>query len=96
MSLSEDSSNPDTRTRFRNKVQEEHLVTIKDDSTGIPPSTGTPSWMGILGGSMLGQPASRFTTFEHKSTPILFAPWFWIALIVGGFLIYTVASNLFY
>lgn len=95
MTTGGDPAKPEARPPLRNKIQEEHLIAVKDDSTGIPPSIGTPSWMGILGGPSLGQPASRFTTFQHRSAPVLLSPWLWVTLAVGGFLAYTLFVSLF-
>ena len=47
------------------QAQEQQLITLRDDSSRPPPTLGTPIWQSSLFGPWLGQPASRFVTFEH-------------------------------
>lgn len=61
---------PDKMRSVSQTIQEEHLITLKDDSIQPPPTIATPVWQNILMGSMLGQPSSRVNTFDHQSTPI--------------------------
>jgi len=51
------------------QVQEQRLITLRDDASRPPPTLGTPSWQGSLFGPWLGQPASRLVTFEHGPRP---------------------------
>jgi hypothetical protein len=52
------------------QVQEQKLVTLRDDGTRPPPTLGTPIWQGAIFGPWLGQPASRLQTFEHGPKPL--------------------------
>jgi len=74
--------------------QEEKLVTLKDDSTHPPPTIGTPSWMSILGGPALGQPASGQRTFDHATEPFLFSGRFWLLILFAGFALYLLKTAL--
>lgn len=66
--------------RKTGQLQEEHLVTLKDDSTKPPPTVGTPSWMAILGGPALGQPGGRS---DEAADRFLFSARFWLLLLIG-------------
>ena len=76
------------------RVQEEKLVALKDDTTAPPPTIGTPSWMGILGGPALGQPASRFETYAHGGRPARLLARAWLLLLLGGFLLWILVRSL--
>ena len=86
---------PEAMKRKSTLVQEEKLVTLRDDSTQPPPTIGTPSWMSILGGPALGQPGSRHTTFQHQERLFLFSARFWLLVGFVGFLLYIIKAALF-
>jgi len=86
---------PEAMKRKSTLVQEEKLVTLKDDSTQPPPTIGTPSWMSILGGPALGQPSSSHTTFQHRQGSFLFSARFWLMVGFVGFLLYIIKAALF-
>jgi hypothetical protein len=48
------------------QLQEEQLISLKDDSIKPPPTVGTPSYMSIIMGPAVGQPGSDVNTFEHS------------------------------
>jgi hypothetical protein len=52
------------------QVQEQQLITLQDDGTRPPPTLGTPIWQSSIFGPWLGQPMSRFETFEHGPKPL--------------------------
>lgn len=86
---------PEAMKRKSTLVQEEKLVTLRNDSTQPPPTIGTPSWMGILGGPALGQPGSRHTTFQHTEASFLFSSRFWLIAAFAGFVLYIIKAALF-
>lgn len=86
---------PEGMKRKSTMVQEEKLVTLRDDSTQPPPTIGTPSWMSILGGPALGQPSSRHTTFQHGQGSFLFSARFWLVVGFAGFALYIIKTTLF-
>ena len=60
---------PEIVKKVARQAEEERLITLKDDSTHIPPTIGIPPWQNIIFGSLFGQPSSRFETFQrHQST----------------------------
>ena len=72
------------------QVEEERLITLKDDSTRPPPTIGTPSWRSSLFGPMLGQPESSFKTFAHESNAFRTSFGFLAAFVILGVILYHV------
>lgn len=76
--------NPESLKAKQRTMQEERLITLKDDSTRPPPTIGVEPLQGILFGPAAGQPSSD--TSEAKASwgkkLLIFIFWLWVAVIV--------------
>ena len=77
------------------QMQEEHLITLQDDTTRPPPTIGTPSWMSIIGGPSLGQPSGNTSSLDHSPATSRFWSWLWLILLFG-FLVAIFVRAIFY
>ena len=63
------------------QFQEREVVSIKDDSTKPPQTTGDPTGLGVYFGPLYGQPESSQRTFAHekaKNKAFWLSPLFWL------------------
>jgi len=75
---------PESLKAKQRTMQEDRLITLKDDSSRPPPTIGVESFQGIMFGPAAGQPSSDYSDSKPSwGKKILgYLIWFWVAALV--------------